>query len=143
LDEEGLRNLHRNCLLKLDDVKRGREAAALLKLIHAELSRRAKDDRDDQGFLPLLRCVGYNVHWHGLGLAERRRLLDWLLESELPQINDAEYVASWGDPGSNKRRQRLIETIQLYRRRYGPGPGMENALIRWDADLAYLRSAEQ
>lgn len=141
LTEDQLRAFHRNCLLNLDCPDRGDEAAALLPGIHAEYARRAQAAAPED-FLPMLDCVGYNVRWHGLGIVERHRLLDWLLVGDLPRINDAPYMASWGEPGSPARWQCLRENIRIYRHRYGNGPGMENAAARWDADLAYLDAHE-
>lgn len=138
LDDDGLRTLHRNCMLNLDHPARGADAAALLDDLHAEFTRRTMAASSGE-FLPMLACVGYNVRGQGLDTKERRALLDWILKADLPRINDARFMASWGAPESKQRHDCLHDTILTYRRRYGSGPFMEIPAARWDADLAYVR----
>jgi hypothetical protein len=137
LDIEKLRVLHRNCLLNLLNPVRSDQARELINLLHHEFVRRATQESGGQ-FVPMLSCVGYNVRWKDLETRERRSLIDWVLHSELPQINNAQFMSKWGSPGSKRRFRCLYDTIQGYCDRYGQEPLMEVASARWKSDLDYI-----
>lgn len=136
LDVEKLSVLLCNAVLRLDDPALGTRAEDTLRAVQAELSRR---EIAKQGLhVPVLRCVGYNVRWHGWSPDARRRLLDWIIANDLPDVQDERAKAECGEPGSTERMRWLYRTIRLYRRRYGNGPNMEVARLRWPADLDYV-----
>lgn len=139
LDEEQLRNLHLNCLLSLDHPKRSADAHRLTAVIHDEFGRRSVV-ASGSGFVPMLRCIGYNVRWKDLEAKQRRFLLDWAYRAELPRINGDAYMDSWGTPGSRQRLRCLYGTIARYLRRYGHDNVLQEvAVARWKADLAYIK----
>lgn len=121
LNEEQLQNLHRNCVLNLDHPQRSEQAEEMLQELHQEFIRRLSETRDSR-FLPMLGCVGYNVRWKELETPERQRLLEWILASELPQINDPKFMESWGAPNSERYRS-VYDTLKRYER-YGQGETM-------------------
>jgi len=132
-----LHTFHANCILGLDHPARGKQAAVLIEQLNGEFTRRATE-KSVGGFVPLLGCVGYNVRWHGFEKAERRRVIDWILTSDLPQINDPTFMASWGRPETRTRFKCLYRTIALYIRKFGSGQFAEVAAARWRTDLSYI-----
>lgn len=137
LNEEQLQNLHRNCVLNLDHPQRGEQAEEMLQELNQEFIRRLSETRDGR-FLPMLGCVGYNVRWKELETPERQRLLEWILTSELPQINDPKFMESWGAPNSKERYRSVYDTLKRYRERYGQGETMAVAIFRWNADIKFV-----
>lgn len=120
---------------KPDWVERADEA---IVTIQSEFLRRQRlhQTRD---YLPMLGALGYHVRQHGWKHTERRRLLLWIVDGELPTLNDDRYTRAWGRPGSLRRIKRMYDDIGLYARIYGSGPGMEITKSRWEADRAFLR----
>lgn len=125
-----------NIVQKLDDPNWGGDAEERMRAVQAELARRELGR--NASFVPMLACCGYNVRWRDWTAAQRRRLLLWMFDGELPTINDAWYMADWGEPGSLKRLRRLYRTIRDYDRKFGDQPNADVASARWQSDLQFL-----
>jgi hypothetical protein len=87
----------------------------------------------------LLRFVGYTVGENGVSRFQRRKILDAVFQSELPNINSPEYMQEWGLAGTSTRLQKTAVTIAAFvrnaKRRIN---NMSEAIFEWESDLDYL-----
>lgn len=88
-----------------------------------------------------LRRQGYRVGKNGIPEYKRRQILEYCYQrGVLPADYSAEYVQSWGAPGSSARLHKIAESIasfcRNYRRKAGASP---EAIHDWEADLEWLR----
>lgn len=83
----------------------------------------------------LLTRLGYNVRWKTWRAKERRVLLAWIIDVDLPD----KLVTQTGSPRTRTRVVFVGRTISNWLKYYGRAPNMEQACARWGADLEYLR----
>ena len=122
MEVEKLSAILQNAIRNLDQPARSVRASELLAEVQDELVRRESTRAD--GFVPMLACVGYNVRWQGWTASERRKLLEWIIDAELPCVNNQAFMAEWGEPASLDRLRCLYRTVKRYLIRYGDGEGM-------------------
>ena len=95
-------------------------------------------------FLPydlgMLRFLGYRVGKTGRTEADRRALLHELFASDLPALNDAEYMAGWGAPRTAQRLKKMAYSIWALAntRSRRVDAGSDLAIEHWALDLDYL-----
>ncbi len=131
LSTEQLQAYLLNAIRYLDE--RPDDAARLIPEILDQMAgRRAEAPATEN----ILTTLGYNVRWRDWHAKERHRLLDWLLDAPLP----APIEAAMGPAGSRQRQSFVAGTIERWTRMYGRRENMEQALARWRADLAFIRS---
>lgn len=138
LSTEKLSVLFHNVILGLDKPGYAARSEVLINEVQDEFGARVI--AKGPGFLPMFACVGYNVQWQGWSDKHRRRLLEWMIDNDLPEIYDADRTAVWGAPGSVERLREIVRTISHYIKRYGSGAFMETAKSRWKNDLAFVES---
>jgi hypothetical protein len=100
----------------------------------------ASDSRDwrEAGVLSL---SGYRVgRTQGLREEPRRRILNWLvMRDDLRDVDDRDYAAEWGQPGTSGRLQKIVNSIAAFARdRANDTRDYSVAISHWREDLAYL-----
>ena len=87
---------------------------------------------------PLSR-LGYSVATRGPEEPERRRILKFAFNDELP-FSSKEEEENWGEPKSAERLQRIANHIafQIRSQKRKSKPA-ETAIARWSEDLAWLK----
>lgn len=91
----------------------------------------------------LLSLSGYRVgEARGVPKDRRRKVLNYVfLKDDLGDVDDPEYAASWGDPKSSARLQKLSETLAAFVRTAKRNPAnMSRAIADWEEDLEYLKT---
>jgi hypothetical protein len=131
LTQEQLQAFLLNAVRNLDS--QPDKAAALAEDIVAELISR--HGRRPEG-KHRMTALGYNVQWRDWRAKERHLLLAWLMDATLPSHVSRQI----GPPGSIQRRNYFTSTIQRWIRMYGQGPGMDDAVTRWRADVKFVNS---
>lgn len=86
-----------------------------------------------------LKALGYTVGENGLPVSERRDILRFALEGELPWSISAEVRSEWGDPDSSRRRFKIINSLKGFialqvERRDGSARAVED----WRQDLEWF-----
>ncbi len=88
----------------------------------------------------MLSLLGYHVgKSKGLEPAERRSLLLAIFESQLPPLNNIEYMNLWGVPSSEKRFERMNLTLKGLASLANNRIGAELAASDWQSDHLYLQ----
>lgn len=90
----------------------------------------------------LLSYMGYRVGKDATLTPERRhRILDYVIGGALPQVNDRQYMRTWGRPRSAARLRKLANVLATFARnaRRKQGKNYSQAIAEWEADLAYLK----
>jgi len=87
----------------------------------------------------MLTYFTYHVGNHMTPTAERRLILEYLVEKELPPIVTREYYSSWGRPGTPERLQKLFNTIGGLIAAASGDPAKSKAIREWEDDLNFLR----
>ncbi|TNC49314.1 hypothetical protein FHG66_11310 [Rubellimicrobium rubrum] len=160
-DPSSLQHLWLNCLRCLADSARKSEhhrAQRLLDLIEEEWEKRGRFRWPNTNSAPglglttvffpykegMLSYLGYRV---GVTAGEqdeiRHAILDRIFRGRLPPLNDADYMRSWGAPGSPGRLKKMADSIAAFcvaAKRDGR-PSKKVAIEDWDADLNRLYSA--
>lgn len=108
-DDQLLILLQRAVMLlhKPDWVERADEAIATIQTEFVQ-RQRLHLTRD---YVPMLGALGYHVWQHGWKHTERRRLLLWIVDGELPTLNGDRYTRAWGRPGSLRRIKRMYDDM--------------------------------
>lgn len=88
----------------------------------------------------LLKYMGYSVGSDGECVTQRREVLRQVFTQPVPNVENPNYMAEWGTPGSMQRLQKLANAIASFARtqkkkRIPP----EEAIRDWEADLAWLK----
>lgn len=86
----------------------------------------------------MLRTIGYRVGKHGLEQIERREILDYLVESNLPNVASPNYIEEWGKEKSAKRIQKLVNVLGGIVAKNNEIPTMEYACSDWESDKNYI-----
>ena len=87
----------------------------------------------------LLSYVGYRVGQNGLDASVRRVILNNVYDHQLPNVNDAEYMASWGPPATATRLRKMAESIAAFCRNQKRKDTYSTAVDEWESDLDYLK----
>ena len=87
----------------------------------------------------LLSYVGYRVGKSGLDIEDRQNILDMVYERHLPGVNDADYMASWGYPGTAIRLRKIAESIAAFCRNQKRRDLLAISVEDWEYDLDYLK----
>ena len=90
----------------------------------------------------MLRYLGYHVgETNPTPEVERRLILDYAFEKDLPPLNDSQYYSAWGECSAPERLSKLANTIAAFARnakRRDP-IALARAIREWESDLEYLR----
>lgn len=90
----------------------------------------------------VLSYMGYHVGKAATLTSERRHsILDYVLLGVLPQVNDPQYMRTWGRPKTAARLRKLANAVATFARnaRRKRKKNMGQAIAEWEADLAYLK----
>jgi hypothetical protein len=87
----------------------------------------------------LLSYVGYRVGQSGLDIEDRQNMLDLVYERHLPSVNDADYMGSWGYPGTAIRLRKMAESIAAFCRNQKRRDLLAISVEDWEYDLDYLK----
>jgi hypothetical protein len=87
-----------------------------------------------------LKALGYTVGESGLTVAERRDILQFALDGDLPRSITADIREEWGRPNTSRRRFKIINSLKGFiflrsRRKDGSG---DCALHDWAGDLEWF-----
>jgi len=83
--------------------------------------------------------MGYVVGiTNGLSAFHRQSLLRKAYEGVIPQVEDADYMEEWGEPGTRKRLWRIAHHIAWLIRSRRSNPVMSYAVSDWVKDLEWL-----
>lgn len=90
----------------------------------------------------LLSSRGYTTGVSAPSASERRAILDDIYLNPQPNVNDAEYMDTFGSPGSADRLRRLAQSIASFAKnaKRKAQPSLATAIERWEVDLEYLRT---
>ena len=90
----------------------------------------------------LLSFMGYHVGCNGASAAQRRDVLDFVYNEEVPQVQNAEYMRQWGQPKTGARLEKMAGCLASFTRnaRRRMSADMEIAVTDWEADLEFLKS---
>ncbi|MEI6819794.1 MAG: hypothetical protein WCL19_09360 [Verrucomicrobiota bacterium] len=84
--------------------------------------------------------MGYVVGiTNGLSAFHRQKLLREAYEGVIPQVEDADYMEEWGEPGTRKRLWRIGHHIAWLIRSRRSNPVMAYAVSDWEKDLEWLK----
>ncbi|WP_447909501.1 hypothetical protein [Brevundimonas bullata] len=88
----------------------------------------------------ILAALGYRVGQAGAPLKQRRQILDFTFTEDLPPIDSAAYMRSWGEPNSGPRLQKLAESLAAFARNAKRREvyALKTAILQWQDDLQYL-----
>lgn len=98
--------------------------------------------KDEWPQIGLLKHLGYAVGVSGKSEPDRRHVLNRAFELvELPRVESATYVASWGKARSAVRLRKMAESIAAFCRnaKLRDAGAMATAIAEWEADLAWLK----
>jgi hypothetical protein len=94
----------------------------------------------------LLRHYGYKVGINGLEKNERLRILDRIFLGPLEEVNDNNYMHSWGQPNTAQRLKKLADSIATFTRnekrrntRRTDNVNSSQSVQHWESDLSYLK----
>lgn len=89
----------------------------------------------------MLKHCGYKVGASGLPESQRRQILDSIFLHSLSFIDDITYLSEWGEPNTDQRLKKLVESIVAFTRnaKRRNGNSFSKAIQDWEADLAYLK----
>lgn len=85
--------------------------------------------------------MGYRVGANGLDEENRRAVLDYVFNKEVPRVQSEEHMIEWDVPLSSARLKKMANCIATFCRnaRRRESADMEDAIKNWEADLEYLR----
>jgi hypothetical protein len=88
-----------------------------------------------------LSYCGYKVGLNGLPKNQRRQILDKIFMYPLPSLNNLAYMNDWGEPATEKRLKKLLESIATFIRnaKRRSTSNYRKAIQDWEADLDYLK----
>jgi hypothetical protein len=115
------------------------EARQVLLGLEQEWQRRAKSPT----FYPpptegMLAALGYHVGINGESLAVRQRILEYVLEGELPVVSSVAYTAEWGRPLTRRRFEKLTKFFLGMLEAAQNNRDMTAAIAHWQADLDWV-----
>lgn len=72
---------------------------------------------------------------------QRRQILDNIFLGSLPVIENTIYLEEWGEPSTERRLQKLAESIAAFTRnaKRRNTTKFRKAIQDWETDLAYLK----
>lgn len=90
----------------------------------------------------ILRHMGYRVGLSGLPENQRRQILKQVLTGNLPSINSTEYMSDWGQPNSQKRFNKVFDSINAFinNAKQQVNKNNQQAIQDWEGDLEFLKS---
>jgi len=96
------------------------------------------DNWPDRG---LLRELGYKVGEQGESEENRHDILNFVFDcSDLPNVNDENYMDSWGEARSEKRLKKLVNSLSGFIRLRENHPDDNTlAISQWSDDLNYIK----
>lgn len=88
----------------------------------------------------LLKHLKYTVGEKGLNPSERKTILKFVFNSQLPNVCSREYMIKWGKPGTGGRLKQLaveLASFAKYAKRREEPP--QAAIDDWEDDLSWLK----
>ena len=144
-DDARLITMFQNCMRA---IRRGgpsvTDAERLIDTINLELNRRlvrasAYHFSAETPSVGLLKIMGYSVGNNGEKMTTRRTIIDYIMTKPLPPISSISYMASWGDPLSQRRYQKLSRTLESFVSNSHSRGSMDLACYQWEQDLLYIQ----
>ena len=88
-----------------------------------------------------LKLLGYSVGTNGLGVTERKELLERFFTGQLPSIVNELFGDAWGNPGSEERLKKMADTISSNCKNFKRNDASRYrvAIEDWESDLSWLR----
>lgn len=143
MDDNALTRLFLNAQRLLLKDPKNQDALTVLNAIQVEWNERLKKFHageykalsPEQG---LLSVMGYKVGNAGEKTLIRQRILDYILNSDLPPVASPAYMAEWGARRSPTRYRKLHRVIRVLASSGRTLGNMDKAVIEWEEDLEYL-----
>jgi hypothetical protein len=144
-DDASLIIMFQNCMRA---IRRGGPrvtvAEQLINTINLEMNRRlaranAYHFTAETPSVGLLKTMGYSVGNNGETIETRREIIDYIMTKPLPPISSISYMASWGDPLSQRRYQKLCRTLESFVSNAHSRCSMDLACYHWEQDLLYIQ----
>ena len=144
-DDASLIIMFQNCMRA---IRRGGPrvtvAEQLINTINLEMNRRlalanAYHFSAETPSVGLLKAMGYSVGNNGETIETRREIIDYIMTKPLPPISSISYMASWGDPLSQRRYQKLSRTLESFVSNSHSRGSMDLACYQWEQDLLYIQ----
>lgn len=90
----------------------------------------------------ILARLGYKVGHNGMSISNRRDILDFAFNNELPPTTSPEYMEEWGTRLSAKRLKKLANCLSTFaaNAKNHSGGDYSVAIKHWRDDLKYLRN---
>jgi hypothetical protein len=91
----------------------------------------------------ILGYFGYKVGFNGVSENQRRQILNQIFMETLPPINSPEYMNDWGEPATEKRFKKMVDSVETFIRNARRRKDWENykqAIKDWQDDVHYLRN---
>ena len=145
MDDRAISRLFVNAQRLLLKDETNEDALKVLKAIEIEWDARLqkfvvgqyKASTPEQG---LLSVMGYKVGNAGEKTLIRQRILDYILNSDLPPVASPAYMAEWGARRSPTRYRKLHRVIRVLASSGRTLGNMDKAVIEWEEDLEYLEN---
>ena len=89
----------------------------------------------------LLKYMGYSVGQNGAYRSQRREVLNYIYNGQLPRVQSQEYMDQWAESKTSSRLQKLANTIATLARnaKRRHNDDMSLAISEWEEDLTYLK----
>jgi len=90
----------------------------------------------------MLSFMGYRVGESStLTEQQRRAILAYVYEGQLPNINSVDYMSEWDMPDTGERLKKMADSLATFARnaKRRRGKNLSTAIARWEADLAFLK----
>lgn len=135
-EDEAVFRLAANCIVEIE-TGGPRQDVARVRLVatYKDIERRLWG-RDGTG---MLHALGYHVgRTDPVPFDRRKAILGFAFSQPLPQIRSAVYMDSWGEPGSSRRKARLLKQLTSFYDNNVWRPEMNRACIEWKADIDFV-----
>lgn len=148
--DDKLEQMYKNCLEILGNGSKQKnhdEAHTVLDAIKNEWARRCDLAKKGQYMANppkegLLARMRYHVGKDGVPTPLRRTILAQVVEGEIPPIPNPTYMDDWGDAGTEKRLQKLVNSLVFFvtdNMRFKDA-ARAKAIIEWQEDLDWLKT---
>ncbi|MBI77395.1 MAG: hypothetical protein CMM53_06405 [Rhodospirillaceae bacterium] len=144
-DDNQLLNLYRNAIRYLDHAEKRKEAGEILEAISSEWKLRLEqfDKGNYKATTPkigLLKKMGYVVGQEGVKTVTRHKILDYIMENDLPPVSSPSYMEEWGSPMSRYRYKKLHRVLNAFVTGNQNKENIEKAIIEWKEDIDYIEN---
>ncbi len=137
-------NLYQNCVQRvIGDHLQKTEALEILKAVNAQWRVRLEgaksgDYKAESPEKGVLATVGYKVGNFGEKQLIRRKLLDFVMQDDIPFCGSPAHMHEWGVPLSVQRYRKLHRVLASFRTGAENKPHLEKAWREWVEDIQYI-----